>query len=115
MSDYITWDDFAKIEIKMGTIIEAEVPEGSEKVIKLVVDVGEETPRTIFAGIKKWFTPDTLVGKQLPFVTNIAPRTMGNLGESQGMLVAASGMIDDEEVIALLSPSVILPNGSEVR
>jgi methionyl-tRNA synthetase len=54
--DYISWEDFAKIEIKLGTIEAAEVPEGSEKVVKLTVSFGEENPRTIFAGIKKWFS-----------------------------------------------------------
>jgi tRNA-binding EMAP/Myf-like protein len=59
--------------------------------------------------------PEDLVGKQLPFVTNIAPRKMGALGESNGMLVAASGIVDEEEVISLLEPSIRLPDGSEVR
>lgn len=110
----ISWDDFTKVEIKLGTVKAAEVPEGSEKVLKLRVSFGDEE-RTIFAGIKQWFTPEELVGKQLPFCTNIAPRKMGNLGYSQGMLVAAAGMIDDEEQIALLEPSRVLPDGSQVR
>lgn len=113
--EYISWEDFAKVQIQLGTVTAAEVPEGSEKVIKLTVDFAEGQPRTIFAGIKKWFAPETLIGKQLPFVTNIAPRRMGSLGESQGMLVAAAGIIDDEEQISLLEPSVRLPDGSEVR
>lgn len=112
--DQITWEDFAKVEIKLGTIREAEVPEGAEKVIKLRVSFGDEE-RVIFAGIKKWFNPEELVGKQLPFCTNIAPRKIGNLGYSQGMLVAAAGVVDDEEQIALLMPSRILPDGSQVR
>lgn len=91
--DTIQYGDFAKVEIRIGLVKAAEVPEGSEKVIKLTVDFGltEEGlgERMIFAGVKKWYEPEELVGKKLPFVVNLEPKKMGNLGYSQGMLMAA--------------------------
>jgi methionyl-tRNA synthetase len=87
--DYITWDDFAKVDIRVGTIIEASVPEGSNKLISYRVDFGEMGMKTIFSGIQKWFGVDDLVGVQTTFVINLAPKKMGDLGESEGMLFAA--------------------------
>jgi methionyl-tRNA synthetase len=91
--DYITWDDFAKVDIRVGTIIEASVPEGSQKLVKYQVDFGDPPVgggvKTIFSGISKWFGVDDLVGVQTTFVINLAPKKMGDLGESEGMLFAA--------------------------
>jgi tRNA-binding protein len=86
----ITIDDFLKVEIRVGTVLEATEVEGSEKLIKQVVDFGELGERQILSGIKKWFKPEDLVGKQFVYVTNLEPRMMMGL-ESQGMLLAAEG------------------------
>lgn len=109
--DTITFDDFAKIEIRIGTVLHAEVPEGSKKLLKYVVDFGELGERVIFSGIQEIFQPDDLVGKQLPFVFNLAPKKMGTLGESQGMLVAAS---PGEHGCVLLLPQHPVENGTQV-
>lgn len=109
-SKYINIDDFAKVEIKLGTINTAEVVEGSEKLYKLSVDFGEEKTRTVFSGIRKYVTVEDLVGKQLPFVTNLEPRKM--MGEySEAMILAAS----EGEVLALLTPTQKLSNGVKLR
>lgn len=116
--DQITWQDFAKIEMKIGEVVKAEVPEGSEKVIKLTVDFGPgETggQRTIFAGIKRWYEPETLVGKKLPFIMNIPPKRMGTLGESQGMLLAVIAHEAGEERPVLLVPEEAVRAGSSLR
>jgi methionine--tRNA ligase beta chain len=115
--EQITFQDFAKIDIRIGEVIKAEVPEGSERVIKLSVDFGEEFgERTIFAGIKQWYTPGELVGMRLPFILNIPPKKMGELGESQGMLLAVIGLDDDgEERPVLLAPENKVPPGSQLR
>ena len=85
----ITYHDFARVEMKVGEILSAERVEGSEKLLRLMVDVGEEAPRQILAGIRAWYPdPSVLVGKRVPFVTNLLPRTILGL-ESNGMLVAA--------------------------
>lgn len=90
MKPIITYDDFAKLDLRVGTVTECIEKEGSEKLLKLTVDFGEEGTRTIFSGIKKWYTPEDLKGKQFIFVFNLAPRKMMD-EESQGMLLAADG------------------------
>ena len=86
----ITIDEFKKVIAKVGTVLAAEAVEGSEKLIKLSLDFGEESPRQILSGIRQWYTPESLVGKQLLFVVNLAPRAMMGL-ESHGMLMAVDG------------------------
>ncbi len=83
----ITIDDFAKVELRVGTILEATDVEGSEKLIKQIVDFGELGTRQILSGIKKWYKPEQLVGKQFIYVVNLEPRMMMGL-ESAGMLLA---------------------------
>ncbi len=90
MSEPITLDDFKKVEITIGEILSAEAIEGSDKLLRLRVNFGTEE-RQILSGIKMHFPdPQVLVGKRVPFVTNLAPRMMMGL-ESQGMLLAAGG------------------------
>lgn len=70
----ITFENFSKLELKVGTVLEAEVVEGSEKLIKLMVDLGEEKPRQILAGVKQWYKPEEFIGKQVVIVANLEPR-----------------------------------------
>jgi methionyl-tRNA synthetase len=93
----MTIDEFSKVELKVGTIKEAERVEGSEKLLKLKVDLGEEVPRQILSGIGKHYEPADIIGKQAVFITNLEPRMMMGL-ESNGMLLAAS----DPETLALV-------------
>jgi methionyl-tRNA synthetase len=107
--DQIKYDDFAKVEFLVGEIKEAVEVDGSEKLLKLQVDFGEENLRTVFSGIKKWYSPTDLVGKKTVFVTNIKPRKiMGE--ESQAMIFAA----ENEENISVLFLDKDLPVGSKV-
>src|SRR3989344_1585141 len=106
--DMATIDDFVKLEMRVGTVVEAEEVEGSDKLIKQIVDFGDEK-RQILSGIKKWYKPDSLVGKQFVYVTNLEPRLMMGL-QSQGMLLAVG---EDKPVI--LKPSKKVPNGSKIR
>ena|SRR3990167_2491329 len=111
----ITIDDFKKIELKVGRVLSAESIEGSEKLLKLQVDLGEPEPRQILSGIAKYYQPNDLVGRQIVVITNLEPRTMMGL-ESNGMVLAASGpATTGGEVIALLAPDKDLPAGSDVR
>lgn len=110
-SPYITYDDFAKLDIRIGTIAAVEIVENADKLLKLTVDLGEETPRQIVSGIRMYFEdPEELVGRQCPFVANLEPRTIRGL-ESQGMIMAAS----TGELFALLNPHVVLPAGTKVN
>lgn len=107
---YATIEDFQKIEIRMGTVLSVDVIEGADKLYKLSVDVGEEKPRQILSGIREYILPEDLLGKQFPFVTNLAPRMLRGY-ESQGMILAGSA----EDVLALLNPTKPLPNGTRLR
>jgi methionyl-tRNA synthetase len=83
-------DDFKKVEIRVGEIVSAEPIEGSEKLLKLKVNFGDHE-RQVLSGIAKFFPePGALVGKRVPFVTNLAPRMMMGL-ESQAMILATGG------------------------
>lgn len=104
----ISFDDFKKVELRVGKIESAEIVEGSEKLVKLLVDIGEEK-RQILAGIRAAYSPESLLGKSVVVVANLTPRVMMGM-ESQGMLLAAS-----DETPVLLSPERTVPPGSEVR
>lgn len=114
----ISYDDFAKLDIRIGTIKTVEIVEGADKLLKLTVDVGEThsdgSPcvRQIVSGIRTFFEdPQILVGKQCPFLTNLEPRVIRGF-ESQGMILAAS---TSEGGFALLHPSDELPQGSKIK
>lgn len=107
----ITIDDFEKVDIRMGKVIAADRVEGSEKLIRYDVNFGEELgTRQILSGIAKWYTPEDLVGKTLPFIVNLEPRSMMGL-ESQGMLVAT----DAGDAAVLLLPEKQVPAGAKIR
>ena len=117
----ISIDEFKKVEITVGQIVSAEPIEGSEKLLKLKVNFGDPASgglgeRQVLSGISKFFPdPQVLVGKRVPFVTNLAPRMMMGL-ESQGMILAAGGdtLPDDTTTPFSLFESTA-PAGSKVR
>lgn len=104
----INFEEFKKVEVRIGKILTCEKVEDADKLLKLEVDFGE-FKRQILSGIAEWYSPKELVGKKLPFVVNLEPRVMRGL-ESQGMLFAVDGA--DKPV--LLEPSEDVPEGSEV-
>lgn len=106
----ITFEDFEKIEIRIGKVLTAEKIEKSEKLLKLQVDFGTEQ-RQILSGIAKWYTSEDLVGKNFPFIVNLEPRKMMGF-ESCGMLMAIDPG-DDSAV--LLFPDKEVPTGSIVK
>lgn len=103
-----TIDDFKNIEMVIGKILSAEPVPGSEKLLKLAVDFGEAEPRQILSGIAKYYTPESLVGKLCPFVTNLPPRTMMGL-ESHGMILAVK---TEDGGAVLLNPDRSVAPGS---
>ncbi len=106
----ITYEDFAKLDIRIGTVVAAELVPDTDKLIKCTVDFGEMGQRTIVSGIAEWKKPEELVGRQLPYIVNLAPRTLRGV-ISQGMLLAAS----DEAGVALLAPERTLPAGTRLK
>lgn len=107
MKPIITYDEFAKMDLRIGKIVNAEEKEGSEKLLRLTVDFGsDEAQHTILSGIKQWYTPEELIGKKFLFIMNLQPRKM--MGEdSEGMILMADG----EKPIALV-PTEDAPEGS---
>lgn len=108
MKPSITFEEYVKVEVKVGTIIAAVVPEGSQKLIKFEVDLGTEK-RIIFSGIKEWYNPSELVGVKTLWVTNIPPKKTP-FGESMGMLFACDAL-DGKPYLVRIGDDV--PNGSE--
>lgn len=106
----INFEDFTKVELKVGTVLEAEEVKGSEKLIKLMVDLGEENPRQILAGVKQWYRPKAFVGKQVVVVVNLESRIMMGL-ESEGMMLAA----DCEDGPVFLTVPKEVPPGTKIR
>ena len=107
----ISFDEFKKLDIRVGKIVAAEKIAESEKLVKLLVDLGEEAPRQIIAGIGIAY-PDAslLIGKEIPVIANLEPKTF--LGHtSYGMILAA----DKEGLPMLLHPAEDVPPGSMVK
>jgi len=108
--EHITYDQFAALQVAIGTITAVQVVEGADKLLCLTVDVGEEESRQIVSGIRTFFpNPEFLVGTQAPFLLNLEPRTIRGL-ESQGMILAGQA----SETLALLQPHQRVPAGTRV-
>lgn len=105
----IQYDDFAKLDIRIGTVIAAEAVPETDKLIRCTIDFGSLGTRTIVSGIKAWKEPAELVGKQLPYIVNLAPRMLKGI-ESQGMLLAAS----PDGGLALLHPERTVEAGTKL-
>ena len=103
----ITFDEFKKVEIKIGQIVSAESVEGSDKLLKLEVDFAEEKTRTVVSGIAGHVDLADFVGSQKVFITNLEPRSIMGI-ESQAMILAGK----DGQGLALIQPSRDLPIGT---
>lgn len=110
-ASYISIDDFTKVDLRIARIANAEHVEGAEKLLKLTLDIGEEKPRQVFAGIKSAYDPATLVGRLTVMVANLAPRKM-KFGMSEGMVLAAS---DERGGPFILSPDSGAQPGMRVK
>ncbi|WP_099321173.1 methionine--tRNA ligase [Anaerococcus sp. Marseille-P3625] len=105
----ISYDDFAKVDFVVGKVLECKNHPDADKLLVFSVDIGEDKPRTIISGIKKWYEPSDLVGKNVIVVKNLAPRKMRGI-ESQGMILSAEF---DEDLSILTTLSDMKP-GSKV-
>jgi methionyl-tRNA synthetase len=106
----IVYDDFDKLDLRIGTITAAEKVQKADKLLKLQIDLGFET-RTIVSGIAQHFTPESLVQKQVIVVANLAPRKMRGI-ESQGMILTAE---QPDGKLILVNPDSVATNGSNVK
>ncbi len=103
----IPFDDFQKLDLRIAKILEASRIEGSEKLLKLAIDIGDER-RQLVAGVGKVYEPESLIGREIVIVANLEPRVMMGF-ESQGMLLAAH---DENGNPVLLMPEKETPPGS---
>ena len=108
---HITIDDVVKVELRVGAIKACEEIEGSDKLLKMQIDFGQNGMRQILAGIKKWYTPQDLINKQAVFVYNLKPRKMMGI-ESQGMMLLAENEQGDLQIV---NPVGVVPNGTRLR
>jgi methionyl-tRNA synthetase len=107
----ISIEEFGKIDLRVARIVNAEHVDGADKLLKLTLDVGDDRPRIVFAGIKSAYRPEDLIGRLTPIVANLAPRKM-KFGLSEGMVLAASG---DGPGIFLLAPDDGAQPGMRVK
>ena len=112
LSPEVTIDDFSKIDLRVALVVEAEHVEGADKLLRLTLDLGGES-RNVFAGIKSAYEPSVLVGKKVVVVANLATRKM-RFGESQGMILAASGSDDSQGIFVIQADDGAQP-GMRVR
>ncbi len=110
VSPEIVFDDFAKIDLRIGTIVAAQKVPKADKLLQLSVDLGFET-RTIVSGIAQHFAPEAIIGKQVTVVVNLAPRKMRGI-ESNGMILMAE---DSEGKLHFVHPSTAINNGAGVK
>jgi len=116
MKTDINYSDFEKLDIRVGLILNASAPDWSEKLIRYENDLGEEIGRRVlFSGIRKWITPEELVGKRVPGIGNMAPKKMGD-EMSQGMVIMADPSTSSGQVAPVM---IYLPDnllvGSVIR
>lgn len=117
----ITFEDFAKVDLRVARVMAAEPHPNADKLLKLQVDDGSGTPRQICAGIRANYAPESLVGKSIIIVANLAPRVIRG-EESRGMLLAASDMPKEAaaadpnavRTVVVLQPAGDVPPGSIV-
>jgi len=107
--NYITIDDFAKIDLRVAKVLECEKVEGSDKLLKLQLEVGSEK-RQVVSGISKYYAPEDLVGRSVVLVANLKPVKIRGI-ESNGMILAA----DAGDSVVVVTPLSEIPSGSKVR
>ncbi len=107
---YIEYDDFGKMDIRVGTILEAEKVAKTKKLLKLVIDTGIDK-RTVVSGIAEYYEPEALIGKQVSILVNLAPKNLKGI-ESQGMILCAENA---DGSLSIVSPDQKVKNGAEVK
>jgi methionyl-tRNA synthetase len=112
ITSFIDITDFTKVDLRVGEVLTAERIPKADKLLLLTVDVGEEKPRQILAGIAQFYSPEQLLGRKIAVVANLKPRQLRG-HESQGMLLAASVGEEGKPVIATFTEDV--PNGARLK
>lgn len=100
MKPEITYDDFQKLDIRVAKVLTAEPVPKTDRLLHLTLDIGEEEPRNVVAGIREFYEPERLIGKYVTYLANLAPRKLRGI-ESRGMILAAVNVDDNNKVTAL--------------
>lgn len=112
MKPTIQYDDFVKLDMRIGLVIAVATPEWSRKLLQLTVDFGPEIgQKTILSGVRQWYSEADLLDKKFPFIVNLAERKMGE-GVSQGMMMMADSHVDGELRAVALPVDQSIPVGS---
>ena len=114
MAEECTIDDFTKIDLRVAKIVECDEVEGSTKLLRLTLDLGEGRTRNVFSGIKSAYKPEDLKGKLTVVIANLAPRKM-RFGVSEGMVLAASDAEDKGLGLFILEPHAGAVPGMRIR
>jgi len=112
ITSFIEIDDFAKVDLRVGQVLSAERVPKADKLLLMKIDIGEEQPRQVLAGIAQYYEPEKIVGRKVVVVANLKPRKLRGF-ESQGMVVAASYGEEGQPVIATFTEDV--PNGARLK
>lgn len=110
MSSEISMEDFKRIRMVVGTIVSAEKVKGSEKLLKLQVNIGQNVVKQSVAGLGAYYTPEQLVGKQYVFVTNLKPAVL--MGQVSEVMILAA--VEGKDRVALIGPDSKVSDGSPV-
>ncbi len=108
--DNIVYEDFAKMDIRIGTIIAAEKVAKTKKLLKLTIDTGIDQ-RTVVSGIAEYFEPENIIGQQVTILVNLAPKMLKGI-ESQGMILTAE---NSDGSLVFVTPASKIKEGSEVK
>ncbi len=108
----VSFSEWEKIDLRVGKIIEVEDIEGADKLYKLDIDIGEEKPRIVCAGIKPYYEKQELEGKKIILFVNLSPKKLRGI-ESQGMILAAC--TENETEVVLITPEKDIAVGSKIR
>ena len=112
VTSFIEIDDFAKVDLRVGLVLSAERVPKADKLLLMKIDIGEEQPRQVLAGIAQYYEPEKMIGRKVVVVANLKPRKLRGF-ESQGMVVAASYGEEGRPVIATFTEDV--PNGARLK
>lgn len=112
-SNKIPYSDFSKLNLQVGKIIEVKNHENADKLYILKVDLSEETPRQIIAGLKPYYSPSDLLNKKAVFITNLEPATIRG-EESNGMILAANSQTQDQHKVIFLTTESDIEPGSVI-
>jgi len=112
VEEKIPYDDFTKLDLRVGQIAKVEDHPNADKLYVLIVDLGEDKDRLIVAGLKPHYKPEELEGKKAIFITNLEPAKIRGI-ESQGMILAAAS--PNDETVCILQPEKDVEIGSKIR